>query len=154
MQAYKDANGDLIMDTAALEGVMLDYWTMRVCGNDHEKTMAMLVDEGVAPSTNWDYGGPIIHVHRIAISPVPPTMEKWVSCWIRPAPSSLIVMPPNGSAGPPRVVANADTPLRAAMVALVFGYAGDRVAVPQDVQALMTRAAACAAPQAANDVTH
>ncbi len=146
-QAYKDEKGDLIIDISVLDGAMLDYWTLRVCAKTHEEAIGLLAD-GANPSENWDLGGLIIEQNKIATSPIPPDMTKWVAIWPRLKQPTMILP----RAVPSQAIANAARPLVAAMRALVAGVTnGTRVAVPPDVQAFALKQSTARIPAPAND---
>lgn len=133
---YVNENGDLIIDTGKLTGIMLDYWALRAMGMPHE-VAELSLKEGISPSFNWKDGAPMFDVHKIAISPLPPAMAAWVALWQRPPESSKILLAtPLPGSGPARIMANGDTALIAAARVMVALAAGPRVSVPPSIQKL------------------
>lgn len=118
--------GDAKIETANLIGGALDFWVCLCLGQKGDE-----ITTPTSYSTDWTHGGPLLHTHHIAVSPVPPALDQWVGVWPRPAIASKLILPQSVQDGPAKVGCYGPTPLIAAMRAFVGGIAGPGVLVPE-----------------------
>jgi len=113
------------MKVAELMGAELDYWAGIADGLNVEIALSgecLLMDDNgdeicdeYSPSTNWEYGGPIIEREKITIEPNPYGQKQWGACH-----------GPHGKE-PTWIWKNAETALIAAMRCFVASKFGDDV---------------------------
>ena len=118
-----DTNGDARVPVKDLIGQALDFWVCLCLGQKVSDIQA--VTAPTPYSSSWIMGGPLLHMHNIAVAPLEPDFVNWVGVWHRPKKASSLILPQSVQSGAPKLGAQGPTPLVAGMRAFVYGVGGN-----------------------------